>query len=405
MNRLVWKLLRQHISVGQLTGFFLANLFGMMIVLLSVQFYRDVLPVFTDGDSFMKKDYIIATKKISTLGSFAGKSNTFTKDEIEDLQQQSFTKSIGAFTPSLFKVSAGLGMQEAGIRLSTEMFFEAVPDEYVDVNLDRWHFDPDTPVIPIIIPRNYLNLYNFGFAQSRSLPKLSEGVMSLIQMDIMLRGNGRVEQYKGSIVGFSNRLNTILVPQSFMDWANRNFAPEKEAQPSRLIVEVKNPTDTAITDYFQQKNYETEGNNLDAGKTTYFLRLITGIVMGVGLFISILSFYILMLSIFLLLQKNTVKLENLLLIGYSPTRVALPYYVLTVGLNILVLLLAIGSVAWIRTYYTEVIQTLFPQLTTGSLLPCMLTGFILFLAVSLLNILAIRRKIISIWQGKVTSQS
>lgn len=44
MNRLVWKLLRQHISVGQLTGFFLANLFGMMIVLLSIQFYQDVLP-------------------------------------------------------------------------------------------------------------------------------------------------------------------------------------------------------------------------------------------------------------------------------------------------------------------------------------------------------------------------
>ena len=61
MNRLVWKLLRQHISVGQLAGFFLANLFGMMIVLLSVQFYRDVLPVYTEGDSIMKKEYIIAT--------------------------------------------------------------------------------------------------------------------------------------------------------------------------------------------------------------------------------------------------------------------------------------------------------------------------------------------------------
>ena len=95
MNRLVWKLLRQHISVGQLAGFFLANLFGMMIVLLSVQFYRDVLPVFTEGDSFMKKDYIIATKKISTLGSFAGKSNTFSKDEIKDLKAQPFTKGVG----------------------------------------------------------------------------------------------------------------------------------------------------------------------------------------------------------------------------------------------------------------------------------------------------------------------
>jgi hypothetical protein len=50
MNTLVWKLLRQHISIGQLAGFFLANLFGMMIVLLSVQFYKDVIPVFTEGD-------------------------------------------------------------------------------------------------------------------------------------------------------------------------------------------------------------------------------------------------------------------------------------------------------------------------------------------------------------------
>ena len=339
MNKLVWKLLRQHISIGQLTGFFLANIFGMLIVLLSVQFYKDVLPVFTQGDSFMKKDYIIATKKISTLGSITGQSNTFSKDEIKELEAQPFTRSVGAFTPTLFKVSAGLGMEQAGIRISTDMFFESVPDEFVDVSLDKWHFDEGTQTIPIIIPRNYLNLYNFGFAQSRNLPKLSEGVMGLIQMD------------------------------------------------------------TTITDYFQLKNYETEGDNLDAGKTTYFLRLITGIVSGVGLFISILSFYILMLSVFLLLQKNTAKLENLLLIGYSPSKVALPYHVLTVGLNLLVLILAIGGVAWLRSYYTGVLQTLIPQLETGSLLPCILAGSILFIAVSALNILLIRRKVLSIWKG------
>lgn len=127
MNKLVWKLLRQHISVGQLTGFFLANLFGMTIVLLSIQFYRDTLPIFTQGDSFMKKNYIIATKRISTLGSFTGKSNTFSPKEIEEMKEQPFTESVGAFTPSLFKVSAGLGMQEAGIHLSTEMFLSLYP--------------------------------------------------------------------------------------------------------------------------------------------------------------------------------------------------------------------------------------------------------------------------------------
>ena len=400
MPTLVWKLLRQHISIGQLAGFFLANLFGMMIVLLSVQFYKDVIPVFTEGDSFMKKDFIIATKKISALGSFAGKSNTFSAEEIADLKKQPFTKTIGAFTPSQFKVSAGLGMKEAGIHLSTDMFFESVPDEFVDIKLDKWHFDENTHTIPIIIPRNYLNLYNFGFAQSRSLPKLSEGLMSLIQMDIMMRGNGRVEQYKGNIVGFSNRLNTILVPETFMAWANNEFAPGQKSEPSRLIVEVNNPTDDRIAKFFKDKGYDTEDDKLDAGKTTWFLKVIVGIVLSVGLLISVLSFYILMLSIYLLLQKNTSKLENLLLIGYSPAKVALPYQMLTLGLNAVVLFLSVGIVIYVRNSYMDMIEKLFPQLEEGNLGPAMVIGILLFVGVSLFNIIAVRRKVASIWMHK-----
>lgn len=185
-----------------------------------------------------------------------------------------------------------------------------------------------------------------------------------------------------------------------MDWANKKFAPETEAQPARLIIEVNNPADSAIASYFQKKGYETEDGKLDAGKTTYFLRLIVGIVLGVGLFISVLSFYILMLSIFLLLQKNTTKLESLLLIGYSPNRVALPYQILTVGLNVIVLLLSIGIVSWLRTYYIDSIRLLFPQLETGSLWLAIGMGIFLFLIVSIINILAVRRKVISIWMHK-----
>ena len=88
MNTLVWKLLRQHISIGQLAGFFLANLFGMMIVLLSVQFYKDVIPVFTEGDSSMKEDFMIATKKVSTHKSFAGKSKTLSPEDTANPKKQ-----------------------------------------------------------------------------------------------------------------------------------------------------------------------------------------------------------------------------------------------------------------------------------------------------------------------------
>lgn len=397
MNTLIWKLLRQHISIGQLCGFFLANLFGMMIVLLGIQFYRDVLPAFTKEDSFMKNNYVVVTKKISTLSGLVGRNNAFSKQEIEEMKQQPFTNSVGAFTPSMFKVSASIGMQQLGVHLSTEMFFESVPDKFIDVKLGKWGFDArQDETIPIIIPRSYLNLYNFGFAQSRNLPKLSDGLLGLIQLNITLSGNGQTKRYKGAVVGFSNRLNTILVPEAFMEWANRTLAPNKEVQPARLIVEVKNPTDPSIGDYFKQKGYETEGENLDAGKATYFLRVITGIVLVVGLIISILSFYILMLSIFLLLQKNTVKLENLLLLGFSPAQVALPYQVLATSLNLAVTILAIGGVAWIRTMYESVLHELFPQWSESFMTPCLLTGIILFVLVSILNIVIIRRKIFNI---------
>jgi len=104
---MLWKLLKQHISVAQLAGFFLANLCGMVIVLLSVQFYKDVLPVFMQGDSFMKKDYLILSKKVSTLGSLVGKSNTFSAGDVDEIKKQPFTAEVGAFKPTQFRVSAG----------------------------------------------------------------------------------------------------------------------------------------------------------------------------------------------------------------------------------------------------------------------------------------------------------
>ena len=395
---LVWKLMRRHISLGQLAGFFFANLCGMVIVLLSIQFYQDVAPVFTEGDSFMKKDYIIVSKKVSTLGSFVGKSSTFSQTEIDEIEEQPFTRGVGEFNPSQFKVSAGVGMEQLGLNLSTAMFFESVPDKYVDTNLDGWHFEPGQAEIPIIIPRNYLNLYNFGFAQSRSLPQISEGVINMVNLEVRIHGGGKRDTYKGKIAGFSNRLNTILVPESFMTWANIHYGDGGiRKEPSRLIVEVNNPTDDRIAQFFRERGYDTEDDKLDAGKTTWFLKVIVGIVLSVGLLISALSFYILMLSIYLLLQKNTTKLENLLLIGYGPNRVAFPYQSLTIALNAIVLVLSVSIVLYVRTLYLDLVEQMFPSLNAGPWWLMLVVGILLFLSVSCFNVLAIRKKIASIW--------
>lgn len=90
--------------------------------------------------------------------------------------------------------------------------------------------------------------------------------------------------------------------------------------------------------------------------------------------------------------KNTSKLENLLLIGYSPIRVAMPYELLTLGLNAIVLIVALLMISFIRNYYMGVIEILFPQIDEGNILPSVILGFILFTFVSIMNFIAIYRK-------------
>ena len=72
MKGLMWKLLRKHISTSQLIGFSVANLIGLTIVILAVQFYNDVLPIFNDEESFIRKDYVIITRNITSAGAIMG---------------------------------------------------------------------------------------------------------------------------------------------------------------------------------------------------------------------------------------------------------------------------------------------------------------------------------------------
>lgn len=399
--RLLWKLLRRHVSVSQLAGFFLANLLGLVVVLMGIQFYHDVVPLFTEGDSFLKKEYVVVSKKVSTIGTFVGRDNTFSPSEVEEFSSQPFVKGVGSFIPSKFRVTASVGMEGTGIQMSTDMFFESVPAQYVDVSTEKWNYLPGATDIPIIIPRNYLNLYNFGFAQSRNMPKISEGLMSMIKLDILLRGNGRSGQFTGHIAGFSNRLNTILVPEQFMAWANAEFASGEMPRPARLIVELENPADDRFARFVREKGYDTEDDKLDAGKTTWFLKLTVGIVMAVGLLICLLSVYVLMLSIYLLLQKNATKLENLLFLGYSPIRVALPYQLLTVILNGFVLLAAFGAVWLVRSLYLSQLQVLAPDLSGGAEWPVWVSGICLMLVVTIFNGWVIHRKVMAVWNKKI----
>lgn len=392
---MLWRLLRAHVSASQLIGFSLANLVGLTIVILAVQFFRDVQPVFDDEESFIRKDYLVITRNVTGVGAMMGSSSEFSDQDIADIEAQSWCRAVGRFTSSEFAISATVGLAGSGRAMRSQFFFESIPTDFIDVTDAEWSFDPSHPEVPVIVSRDYLSLYNFGFAATQGLPRISESQIGMIPLSFTFTGNGMNEVMPGRIVGFSNRLNTVIVPEEFMRWANVRYGQGGSQCPLRLIVEVSSPGDVAIEEYMAQHHYDVAGDKMNSSKASYFLTVIVSIVIAVGVVISLLSFFVLMLSIYLLLQKNTRKLQDLLLLGYSPGQVARPYMMLVTFVNGCVLVLAVILMLVTRLWYLPMLHAF--GVAGSSVLHAILVGIIIMALITASNLLAIRRKVASLW--------
>lgn len=385
---LIWKLLRKHISLFELMIFFVVNLIGMTVIIGGVQLYSDVKPVMSGESRLIGSDYLVVTRPVERVGS-GGKR--FSADDIAELRAQEFISSVGAFTSSQYEVYGSILF--GGRKLSTMLFFESVPDDFIDILPKEWRYSSGDMMIPIILPRNYLNLYNFGFSSTQQLPQITEDVIKRVELGISLRGNGIIEEYTARVVGFSDRINTILVPEQFMAWANGRYGDGGNEEATRLIIEVDNPADPELTAYIEANGYEIENKPAESSKAMYILKVCIVIIVCIGVVFSLLSLIILTLSIYLLLQKNISKLENLVLIGYTPARVALPYNLLTLALNLSIWVISSMVVIFAqRLYIGYISQMAGCELSTSPMVAIGVGGLFTALIIAF-NFFIINRKI------------
>lgn len=385
---LIWQLLRKHISIFELAIFFVANLIGMTVILAGVQLYDNIRPLLQGEQTLIGSDYLVITHPVKRVGI---NSESFTLKDIEDMERQEFIDAVGAFSASQFEVNGSIMFN--GRKLSTMLFFESIPDEFIDVETDDWHFDDGAKVIPIILPRNYLNLYNFGFSATQQLPQITEDMIKSVSLGINLRGKEYNDDYTGRIVGFSDRLNTILVPDAFMSWANSHYADAEESYPTRLILKVADPTNPTLSDYLEEHNYVIENKPAESSKALFILKVCIAIIICIGVLFSLLSIIILTLSIYLLLQKNITKLENLVLIGYTPSRVAMPYNLITLVLNLSILAVSLVIIFLTQDLYMEQLSAIAGYQITTSPSVTIIVGVLFTALIIAFNFFIINRKI------------
>ncbi|HTN38667.1 MAG TPA: FtsX-like permease family protein [Arachidicoccus sp.] len=242
-------------------------------------------------------------------------NTNLTEAAIGDLKAQPFIQEVGVVTPSRFKVAANGG---TAMPFYTDMFFESVPNQFLDISSKDWEWNDQSQFIPIVIPNQFLDMYNFGFARSQNLPQLSHDLIKSIPIQIDIQAPDGGKHYFAKVVGFSDRISSILVPQAFMDWANAHFATEPPKGASRVIIRTDDPSNPKLMEYLNAHHLTTD---LEKTRFSKYRQIVAFVVQisgftGVAMFLFALLIFSLFIELTIASCREEIRL--LVTLGASP---------------------------------------------------------------------------------------
>ena len=398
---LLFKLLKKNVSWVQLIGFLLVNIVGGVIVLAGVQARADFNRFSDGGDQLLSSGYVVVSKPVtavSTVSSLLGLKPSFSDREIEELEALSSVASVGAFVSADFDIRAALAIGE--VRIRTDIFLEAVPDKFIKNDFKSvggvkrpWSASLESDTVPIIIPRNYYNLYNYGFAASHGLPQISDEFLGKFPIKLYINDGERVVEYDAVVCGLTNKLNTILVPIDFMEAANAAYAPDTHSSPSRLILATDaSEAEESLFDYLDENGYVVEGDSSHVRLQTFMYTLLA-VVIAVGFVFSLLAFFLLLISVVLLIEKNKEKVGNLYSIGYSEREISRVYQLPVIIADVSVWTIAAVAAMCIYPSFSGLLINVSPGFRPCSMLVMAFMALVLALLFSLLHVAVIYRQV------------
>ncbi len=297
----------------------LGAILGFTLLLITLQLFTDVDTIFKNESDVIDSEFLVLKKHVSTLNTIGLAGNTaFDTDEIEEIKTQDFIKDIAPFKNATFEVMAVLGMEGGKFpTMKSLAFFESVPDHFIDAETKNWGWEKGDTQVPIILPNTYLDAYNFGIAQAAGTPQVSKGIIGAFSIQLEVSGNGKKAEYHGNVINFSDRINSILVPNSFLHFANIEYGSPANQETFRVIVEVTDANDPSLKKYIEDNGYETNSEQLRGGKVEQILRGFLNFHVLIGIIIILQSAFLFVLYSQILIQKSKYEIQLLLILGYK----------------------------------------------------------------------------------------
>ena len=286
---------------------------GVLLLLVSMQMFINIQELLKENNPRKNGfDYISISKTITNENM--GKDNRFTMIDINKLNMVPGIIGAAPLLSNQFRVRASAGDI---IPFSTDLFLESIDNDFIDTVPPSFSWEPGQIIVPIIFSSDFLEMYNV-FAPAQGLPQLSAKTISSVNIILECSGPNGTQNFRGNIVALSDRINSILVPKSFMNWSNMHFSGDTSVRASRVYIKTKDANDPKLISYLEEQNYHL---NKDKIKFSRLKSILQNIVSALGLFGVLVIVLALMLFSFylqLMIAKSKDNLRLMLILGYSP---------------------------------------------------------------------------------------
>jgi hypothetical protein len=311
---------------------------GVLLLLVSMQMFINIQELLKENSPRKNGYDFLSISKIITNENM-GSDNTFNDSDLNNLKNQPGIDAISPLIANQFRVKASAGTI---IPFSTDLFLESIDNDFIDTVPPSFTWQPGQPTVPIIFSSDFLEMYNV-FAPAQGLPQVSDKTISSVNIILECYGPDGIQNFKGNIVALSDRINSVLVPNSFMTWSNQHFSGVTKVKPSRVFIKTKDANNPRLLTYLEQNNYHLNKDKTKFGRVKRILQNIISALAVFGILVIVMALMLFSFYLQLMIAKSKDNLQLLLTLGYSPkwlgnsvAKTWLPVYISIIFVSLMV---------------------------------------------------------------------
>jgi len=361
---------------------------GILILLVALQTFVNIRALLQENNPRKQGyDYISVSRTITNENM--GRDNSFSAKDLQLLRAAPGVQEISPLYSNKFRAEASAG---SVMPFSTDLFLESIDNSFIDSVPPAFSWQPGQTDVPLIFSSDFLEIYNV-FAPAQGLPQVSAKTISSINIMLTCSGPLGTQHYRAGIVAFSDRINSILVPRSFLNWNNLHLDGDTLTRIERVYIRTKDANNPQLISYLDRGNYHL---NKDKVKFSRIKGILQNIVAALGIFgVLVIALALMLFSFYvrLMIARSRDNLRLLLVLGYSPAWLAksvartwLPVY----GIIIVLALLGTQFLHLLFRNLPFVNQGEIPWVVHWSVA---VTALVLLLITTLLNAALVRKEL------------